>query len=428
MTDFDAIRSAAASSGSSSTDVDDSETLPDVDFGTAPRVSCFPEVIFDAEAIVGFDFIGSVKDEQNIRGPNLDWQEVASFAITLKNPEVVAGALWKDSEYGVDDEDRGRKYKLVGMDGPDVGEAVEKEGDDFVVSGVEYVGNKFEPAEQVEGFTETAGDVMDDDELDKHPMLETDDTIVQLFYDEGRGQRVGNVLDRLGGESAYYFTDEDGDRVQTKGLFEYPPTYGSDAHEWGTDPYPRVVRTGDIRTDVSGEPVRMMRLFGEDPTESDGYTPQTVNFLSIDAVGQEVDTATFEDREYTPVESTDEDRFPQGEPLHNGYLVWHDRDDSTSEASVEDATDDMDVSSDSPLASAVGGDDGDDSGQPSYEDLDAGWQEFIDEAAENGLVPETFDESEELPDWKDAVEQTTREEDLPVLDHVVLGDILEAST
>lgn len=419
MVDFDSIRSEAVSSGPN---IDDDMALPDVNFGTAPRLSCFPEVIIDADAIVGFSLVGDIKAEQNIRGPNMAWNETDSLLVTLKNPEVVEGALWKSTDDIEDDESR--NYKLVGMDGPDTGEAVTKDGDEFVVTGVEYSGNKFEPSEQVDAITETAGDVMDEAELDKHPMLDADDTIVQMFFDSGRGQRIGKVLDRLGGQSAYY-VNRDGERVQTKGLFEYHPTHGTDAHDWGTDPYPRVTRTPDLRTDLYEQPIRMMRLFGEDPTNTDEYTPQVVKFFDIDEVGQEVDPSTFEEREYVPVESTEDERFPKGEPLHNGVLVWHDADTSSSEESVEDATQDIDVGGDSPLASAMGDDDSEDAGQPTYEDLDEGWQEFIDEAADKGLVPETFDESGDLPDWKDAVEQTTTEEDLPVLDHVVLGDVLE---
>lgn len=421
MVDFDSIRSAAASSGD--TVVDDSETLPDTNFGTAPRVSCFPQTIMDAEAIVGLDFLGTLKDEQNLRGPNLGWREEGAVVLTLKNPEMVEGALWKDTETA-DDDERATKFKLVGMDSPMVGEAADKEDGEFVVTGVKYGSSEFSPATEVETFGESAREVMDDAEIEGHPMLEPSDTVVQFYFDGGRGQRVAAVLDRLGGTSSYYYQDG-GEMSQTKGLLEYHPTHGTDAHEWGKDPYPRFTRTPDIRRDVYGEPIRIIRMFAEDPDESSGPTRQTINFLSIEETGQPFEAETFAEREYVPIESGEEDRYPQGEPLHNSILVWHDDDTAADDDSgVEEATQDIELDG-GPLASALGSDEQPTDGMPSYEDLDEGWQEFIDEAASSGLDSEAFDESPELPDWKDAVEMTTREEDLPVLDHAVLGEVLD---
>jgi hypothetical protein len=417
MVDFDDYRDAA---GSTSGGLDDQSLPEDIDFGNTPKLSCYPEVILDAEAIVEFGMIGSFMPEdggeQNLRGPNFDWDDEGAVLLTLKNPEFVAGDLFRR-----DTKDR-VEYKFVNLDSHGVGESATKEDGEFVTDGVEYGTAEFTPSELVDTVQETAGDVMDQSDIDAHPMLDADDTVVKFFFKTGRAQRVASVLDRVGGTEGKYIPDGEGGATQTKGLIEYPPSMGTSAHEWGKDPYPRLAGSPNIRTDVYGEPIRLVRMFDGDPTEAEGFPAQTINFVSIDEVGQPLDLETAftaeddrdfrpteEDREYLPVRlDTNETplSFPVGEPGYNRVYAWHDPEDTeaveTPDESVEDGTEDVAMA---------------DSGQPTYEDLDDGQQEFVDQMVGNGAYPEDID-------FEEAVMDAIENDEMGLIDHEVLADIV----
>lgn len=401
-TDFDALGAeldSASSGGNDNSDDDDTLRLYD-----APRVKPRPQTIFDAEEIIDLGFTGDFTEEQNLRGGR--WQDMGAAVLTLKNPVVVEGDIWVNE--GGDD------YRVLDMDAEDVSENIEKDGDDYVTNGVSISSSDFD-GEQVEEIDAPISDYEDEGSIanaDAHAQtgITEDDTVVRLFLGKGTGQHLLRVLDCLGGVSAYYTDPEDENDydAQTKGLVEFPNDYGTDGYDPnGDDDFPRIARLPTLREDLEGESVRFVMTFRD---TGKGFKQHNIHVVSIEEAGQSVDMDTVGERKYHQPDETSD----VGEPEMTAYMVWHDIEDSLgSDESVEDATEDIEFSA---------MDDGSSNTSVTLDDLDDGWMEFINQAHQNGLMTDDFE------NWEQTVQTAIEDDGLPERDADVIGRLLDEQT
>lgn len=327
MTDYDALAGELSESNGSnneSTDTSSAEDIPDgvreaPILNVAPNVSVGFDEVIDDMGLMGSD---SIKSEQNILKAN---EQPDDLVVALRNPTVEQGTLWRSDDGGL--------YKLVDMDNGEIKEDVERDGDDFEVTGVQVYGS----------------------EMDGEEVADFDDEFVRLMIGSNKGWHLGMLLDCRGGESAYYEGDE-----KTSGLVEYPPRYNAEDYTPSDDGYPRFARTGTLRDDMRGESGEL--FFYLDPDHDDSNDRYATHYVSVFKGEADPDNALER--------PTAEDGL--GEPDYNPFIYW-------DEPDGDDGSDDSSTTGEVNMDALDGADDD----IEAVDDLPDPHQQFVERASES---------------------------------------------
>jgi len=345
-----------SSKNESNADSPDTETEVAEEIQNAPSLNVRPEIALYFEEIADIGFTGNLDDEQNLKGePTTGFG--GSLALTLRNPSVSGGTLWKSTKDG-----QSSDYKLFGSETSEVWEV---QGSQV---GVEYGTNNFE------------GEAVDDFEED----------YVTLYLGGGLGEYVLTRLDIFGGVGAEPPYDE------PTGVMEYAPD--------GSDVENAVRRQPALRADMQGRGGAIMVEVGDN------------NGAFLGSVFGEYETedggSTYSELEQ--IDSTENDGYLDTSELYCGDFAWADfdgeaTDDSDERAANSESTDD-DVEDVDDVDDLTMNFSDDDSGPTSYDDLDDAWKQFVDEivgAVEGGQIEqskvptmaENFVDSNEQVEW-----------------------------
>lgn len=207
-----------------------------------------------AGTLVGVGFAGDTSAPDNIHGPNS-----GDFVFTLENPTTLLGETWEalgreEAEDGLIanldgdayypfDVDRlpgrpTRDYRVVDPDGRNVKAMTKQLGNDWEQVGVEIYGTEF-PGGQVDDI---------------------DEETVEIFSGSAAGRLMMQSVDISQGKSAY-ITD---DNEKTKGLIEFPPTYGSDEYDPSEDERERCATQPTLHPELAGEEVVIFLDYGDE--------------------------------------------------------------------------------------------------------------------------------------------------------------------
>lgn len=311
---------------------DDGDEVSEDEYIDAPSVNVRPECGLYFDAIVDFGFTGELDYAQNFRGDerrSLDEEPTGgyggSIALTLENPSVGDGQLWKST-----DEDQTADYRLVGPQTTSV-ETVDT-GDEEVTVGVEYSGRSFK-SEQVDDF---------------------DEEYVTVYLSSGMAEYVARRLDALGGLSTQETLDGPEDYDGPVGLLERPPE--------GSSAFNAIRRRPLLRADMTDTRGALLIELGETDNDEDSGAFLATMF-TFDEDGN------FDELE--PITDTDHEGYRDTSEPYRGELAWpetHGSNDTSTDESVDEATTDL---------SFDGIDDGS-SDELTYDDLPAEWQQFAD--------------------------------------------------
>jgi len=313
---------------------DDSEIAEEVQ--NAPRVNVRPEAMITFEEIVEVGFTGDVTDRQNLRGEPTNGYG-GSIALTVRNPSVGGGNLWKST-----DEGQSADYKLYGSETSS--KWTEEVNGEEVTLGVSY-GDKNFNADYVEDFEEE---------------------YVTVYLNGALGQYIVTRLDGAGG-----FVVDDNDYDEPFGLFEHPPDESDAESAIRRDPL--------LRADMDGRAGALMIEQGD----SGAFVGSV--FGEFDG-----EYGRLED----PISDMDHEGYRDTSNVYRGQLAFdHGTDDEESGgtneggASIDDSDNSETVDSVDDLTMDLG-----DSDDTSYEDINDAWQTFVDrlvDAIDNGDVDQS---------------------------------------
>lgn len=349
------------------------------------------EVKLHAESLVAFDHIARISIntygndddllamEQNLEGAG---KYGYTLELTVANPEVVEGQIWKESdaeypEYKVisDPESDDNDYELR--------EDVIRDDDGNVegaeVEGIGNLGSSSWDGQPVDGFG-------------------SDYITIEIASKRARG--VLGALDTAG----TWFTSQDGD--VREGLFEVPPTFGTDDYDADVDGYPRLTGYPELRADMVGQRGAISAFFGDANASGNRAKEVDVYRVTEDDGLEALVPLTPEDDAYA---------LPTYPRLNNAF--W---DDGTSPSGA-DATPETD---DGVAEARAMMDDADDSS--GYDDLPEGAQDFVDDAvtALEAIDADSTDAFED-PDFATRVQtyDGTDDADPDVLASIVEGRV-----
>lgn len=394
--DFDALDEAVSSDNTSSSSSTNEE------YGNHPWVGITPRIAVKG-TITDVGFTGKIKNDQNILGGRGD------TVVTLEDPEVIGGDLFEHVDHDDDtlvrnvdhDEmtienpddqktDTIRDYRLVDADESMVEELVKKVDGEFEEVGIEVYGTKYQ-SEETDSFTE--------------------DTI-EVFVRNKAGLFTMMALDAYTEQSAFYRSG-DGGAEKTKGLVEYPETYGTDDYtpwkDGSDDQYERIARTPVLHPDLEGQEIILYATFGE--SSGDGFRQQQMNVLLNDGEDlSECTNLTFQSDDILGSDASVIEYDP--------WMVWHEPDDvggnsGSSSTSNDSSSDD----GDGPDFDFDGNDDVDD-----YEGLTGNQQAFVEQAVnaiDGGSLDDTFG------DFAATVDGAVDDGDMETIDAETLRPIIE---
>lgn len=312
----------------------------------APMVRVHPECLISFDRIAGYN-VFNTSDEfldarQNLEnaGPRGYGNQVV---ITLENPVIESGQLWKE-------EHDFRDYRVLGDPNSDnspysVNEDVQRD-EDGNVTGAEITGVDL-------GMGEFEGQPDEDNQFDTQ--------YVQLLVSARRAGDILGALDTAGKWSH----NRDGELVE--GILEAPPNLGSDSYDSDEDGAPRAIGYPELRSDMVDQKGAISWTFnvGADETPTTQSAVQITIYKVDDDGGMEaLVPLTPEDEAYAlPT-------YPRG-----GRLFWEHEDDGSVEGSV---------GADAEPETTGGIDEVKDelSDDVTYSDLSEETQGFVDEAAE----------------------------------------------
>lgn len=331
-----------------------------------------------AEALVTFDHIARISIntfgddvdlltlEQNLEGAG---QYGYTLELTLANPEVVDGEIWKetDTEYP--------EYKVIGDPESDNNNYEVREDiirdDDGNVTGAETIG---------------IGN-LGTNSWDGKPVDGFESDYITVSISARRASRILGALDTAG----MWYRDQDGN--VREGLFETPPHFGTEEYDSDEHGAPRLVGYPELRSDMVGQRGAISWTFGDEG--SSGNRAVEVDVYKVTDDGLEALTSlTPEDDAYAlPT-------YPRG-----GSLYWDDSD-STGGGANADAEPQTDDSVED--AREMMSDD-----SVSYEDLTDDAQDFVLDAVDaiEALDEDSVDAFED-PDFEGRVETYSASNDV----------------
>jgi hypothetical protein len=315
----------------------------------------FDDVKLHPTVLVAFDHIAriSINDygtEGNIlaMAQNLEGAGRYGFDIelTVANPTIVDGQLWEQAEAEYPE------YKILGD--PD-GETNPYELRESII--------KDDEGTPVNTDVEGVGQLPGGRTWDGERLTGTDADYMQFTISGSRGMDVLGALDTAG----TWFTSKEGDVIE--GLFEVPPSFGTDAYDPDTDPAPRLTGYPELRADMVGQRGAILCSFDtDDPSEADTRTAIDVTLLRVS--GEDMAALaplTPEDEAYA------KPTYPR---LNNAFWGEHGSGDGTSTTGAgvdaEPQTSGGVASAQKMVTSSV----------ESYEDLTEDGQAFVDDAVE----------------------------------------------
>ena len=357
------------------------------------------------QVLVAFDHIAriSIQDygaeenilnmEQNLEGAGLYGFDIE---ITVANPEIVSGQLWAE------DTEEYPSHKVLGDPDADTNpyelrQSVQTD-EDGTPTDVETLG---------------VGSLPGGNSWDGQPTEYESPDYMTLTISGSRGTDVLGALD-TGGR---WFTDSDG--TVTEGLFEVPPTFGTDDYDPDVDPAPRLTGYPELRADMVGQRGAFLCSFDtDDPSEAGTTTAIDVDVFRVDENDDmealtplSPDDDAYAKPTYPRVNNTfwqDGDAGSGAEPEHNGGVseaqAIMDGDSNTSDSDTSDGTD--------------------------YDDLTDDEQEFVDAAVEVIDADETPISATgdfEDPDFAGRVEEEAAQSNIET-DADTLSAIIERHT
>lgn len=331
-------------------------------------------VTFDRIARINIQTYGDDREllemEQNLEGAGKYGFDVE---LTLANPEVVDGQVWKQAgEYP--------EYKVIGDPESDdnsyeLRENVIKDDDgnptDVEVEGIGGLGSS---------------------SWDGQPLEDGFDTdYFQVTINSRRASRILGALDTAG----QWFATQDGDVVE--GLFETPPNFGTEVYDSDEDGYPRLVGYPELRADMVGQPGAIAATWGD--SNSSGNRAKNVDIFRVVDDGLEA---------LTPLQSDDEayalPEYPRG-----NNTMWSDADAAGGAAEEGDVGADAEPETDADMTDAAQMMSDDDNSVTetdgiTYSDLNDNEQSFVDDAVEVLDAEDSpVDSVNEIDDFEDRV-------------------------
>lgn len=236
----------------------------DEDVTTIDDVSLSPEalILYEHIARISIQTYGVDENilamEQNMEGAG-PHNYGFDVELTVADPTIVYGDLWEeiDAEYPT--------YKIAGdpeaeSNPYELRESVIKDDDGNVVGG------------EVDGIGDLPGGNSFDAER-----IDADCEYMTFTISSSRATDVLGVLDTAG----RWFTNKDGEI--TEGLFEVPPSFGTDGYDSDDDPSPRLTGYPELRSDMDGQRGAILCSFDvDDPVEATTRSPIDITLFSVD--------------------------------------------------------------------------------------------------------------------------------------------------
>jgi hypothetical protein len=323
----------------------------DYDTEVIDEVKVYPEVmvVFDHIArisIQDYGYDGNIlADEQNLEGAGQYGYDVE---LTVANPHISFGELWKETD---------AQYPSYTLCGDPESEANPYELNESIIKDDD--GNPTDV--EVEGISQLPGGQTFDAQR-----IDPDCDYMTITVSGSRGTDVLGVLDTAG----RWFMDQDGN--VTEGLFETPPSFGTDSYSPDDDPAPRLTGYPELRADMDGQMGAIHCTFAvDDPTEADTRSPKDISILRAD--GDELTALA------PPTPGDDHYHKPTYPRVNNTF--WTDVDDT--ETANGTASPDSDSDAIASAKEAISGDDSDETeASMTYDDLSDDGQQFVDAAVE----------------------------------------------
>lgn len=332
-----------------------------------------------AEALITFDHIARISIQQYGNDENLlDLEQNLEGAgqygydleITLANPEVVEGQIWKETDV---ENEEWAGYKVIGDPNDDsnnheIREEVQRDSDGNVTGA------------ETKGINISATSSWDGEQVD-----EFGDDYITVNVASRRAADVLGSLDTAG----QWFTTKEGEVVE--GILETPPNFGTDVYDAEEDGRPRLVGYPELRADMVGQSGAISFTNGDGG--SNGNAPKEVDVYKLDDGNLEA---------LVPLQPDDEAYNLPTYPRVNGRYWDDDAGDGSVEADAEPET----TEGVAEAQQMMSDDDGQSEPDVVYTDLTDDAQDFVNDALQ-AMGAKGYESVTEFGDFEERV-QTVR--------------------
>lgn len=331
-----------------------------------------------AESLITFDHIARISintfgDDVNLLDLEQNLEGAGQFGytleLTLANPEVVEGQIWKETG-----EEDFPEFKVIGdpeddSNNHELREEVQRD-DDNNVTGAEIQGINVSSTSTWNG----------------KPVDDFDDDYISVEINSSRAADLLGALDTAG----QWFTTKEGEVVE--GILETPPNFGTDVYDADEDGHLRLVGYPELREDMVGETGAISFTNGDGG--SNGNAPKEVDVYKLD------DDGNLE--ALVPLQTDDEAYNLPTYPRVNGRYWDADAGEGNVEADAEPET----TEGVAEAQQMMSGDDGQSELDVAYTDLTDDAKSFVNDALQ-AMGAKGYESVTEFGDFDERV-QTVR--------------------